>query len=186
MGWSDRLTMCFFEQRDSFIWGSVDISFKRLPREIIEKEKQEKAFQCLLFYLRVRRLITQSWEFKKRFYFFLHVQIKRALLFFYLVSDNFRCGQWVRKYLWFSLEWLLLLLLLLLLLFLARFHISLSWWSFSGTWVTASLIRSPGLFLVFRLILVWMVSARPSISKSSRPHSGGANYNWYHCQPHVP
>ena len=29
------------------------------------------------------------------------------------------------------------------------FHISFSWWSFTGVWVTASLLKSPGLFSVF-------------------------------------
>ena len=29
------------------------------------------------------------------------------------------------------------------------FHISISWWSFTGDWVTANLLKSPGLFSVF-------------------------------------
>ena len=29
------------------------------------------------------------------------------------------------------------------------FHISISWWSFTGVWVTASLLKSPGLFSGF-------------------------------------
>ena len=29
------------------------------------------------------------------------------------------------------------------------FHISVSWWFFTGVWVTASLLKSPGLFSVF-------------------------------------
>ena len=34
--------------------------------------------------------------------------------------------------------------------FLTRvFHIIFSWWSFPGVWVTASLLKSPGLFSVF-------------------------------------
>ena len=44
--------------------------------------------------------------------------------------------------------------LVLLLLFLLSFHISVSWWSFTGVWVTASLLRSPGLFWVF-----WQIAA---------------------------
>ena len=44
---------------------------------------------------------------------------------------------------------LLLLLLLLLLLFIRVFHISVSWWFFTGVWVTASLLKPPGLFSVF-------------------------------------
>ena len=42
---------------------------------------------------------------------------------------------------------LCVLLLLLLLLLLFVFHIS--WWFFTGVWVTASLLKSPGLFSVF-------------------------------------
>ena len=34
------------------------------------------------------------------------------------------------------------------------FHTSVSWWSFTGVWVTASLLKYPGLFSVFWLILV--------------------------------
>ena len=54
---------------------------------------------------------------------------------------------------------------------LRAFHISFSWWSFTGVWVTASLLKSPGLFSVFWLfsIIVWLVSTRPLISKSSSP-----------------
>ena len=29
------------------------------------------------------------------------------------------------------------------------FHISISWWFFTGVWVTASLLKSPGLFSVY-------------------------------------
>ena len=39
--------------------------------------------------------------------------------------------------------------ILLLLLLIRVFHISVSWWSFTGYWVTASLLKSPGLFSVF-------------------------------------
>ena len=45
------------------------------------------------------------------------------------------------------------------------FHISISWWFFTGVWVTASLLKSPGLISVF-----WPSSAMLSpTSKSSRP-----------------
>ena len=53
------------------------------------------------------------------------------------------------------------------------FHISVSWWSSTGVWVTASLLKSPGLFSVFWPIsinLVFrMVFICPLISKSSSP-----------------
>ena len=41
------------------------------------------------------------------------------------------------------------LLSLLSLLFIRVFNISVSWWYFTGDWVTASLLKSPGLFSVF-------------------------------------
>ena len=34
------------------------------------------------------------------------------------------------------------------------FHISVSWWSFTGVWVTASLLRSPGLFSILWLFSI--------------------------------
>ena len=40
-------------------------------------------------------------------------------------------------------------LLHLFLLFIIVFHISISWWSFTGDWVTVNLLQSPGLFSVF-------------------------------------
>ena len=50
------------------------------------------------------------------------------------------------------------------------FHISVSWWFSTGVWVTASLLTFPGLFSImadFNNAVVWMVSTRPLISKSS-------------------
>ena len=38
--------------------------------------------------------------------------------------------------------------------FLRVYHFSISWWFSTGIWVTASLIKSPGLFSVF-----WLISA---------------------------
>ena len=64
-------------------------------------------------------------------------------------------------------------LLLLLLLFtpLEFFHISVNWWFFTEVWVTASLLKSPGLVLRILAVLnnavVWIVSTRPPTSKSS-------------------
>ena len=77
------------------------------------------------------------------------------------------------------------------------FHISFSWWSFTGVWVTASLLKSPKTLLSILVVLnsavVWMVSTRTPISKSSSPFSKPlvtvpkplvtVPYNWHH---HVP
>ena len=48
------------------------------------------------------------------------------------------------------------------------FYISVSRWFFTGVWVTASLLKSSGLFSVFwSFSVVWMVSTRPATCKSS-------------------
>ena len=49
------------------------------------------------------------------------------------------------------------------------FHIRISWWSFTGVWMTASLLKSPALFSVFWDAVVWMVSTCPPTSKSLSP-----------------
>ena len=46
------------------------------------------------------------------------------------------------------------------------FHISAIWWSFAGDWVTASLLKSPGLFSVFWPFSIMLLSPT---SKSFRP-----------------
>ena len=48
---------------------------------------------------------------------------------------------------------------------LESFHISISWWSSTGVWVTASPLKYPGLFSVYNPV-VRMVSTFPLISKS--------------------
>ena len=57
----------------------------------------------------------------------------------------------------------LLLLLYYYYYSLRVFYTSISWWSFTGVWVTASLLKSTGLFSVFWPILAML------ISKSSNP-----------------
>ena len=76
------------------------------------------------------------------------------------------------------------------------FHPSSSWIFFTGVWMIESLLKSPGLSSVFWLIyiaIVWMVSIRPLISKSSSLLSQffvdcteHSNYNWYHRHLHIP
>ena len=45
---------------------------------------------------------------------------------------------------------LLLIIIIIIIIYSFRiFHINVSWWSFTGVWVTASLLKSPGLFSVF-------------------------------------
>ena len=56
------------------------------------------------------------------------------------------------------------------------FHISFSWWSFTGVWVTASLLKSPGRFSIFwlfstMLLFGWspLVLQRPSLPVPLNP-----------------
>ena len=56
--------------------------------------------------------------------------------------------------------------------FLRVFHISVSWWSFMGVWVTASLLVSRTLLSILadhNNAVVWIVSTRSLISKSFSP-----------------
>ena len=42
------------------------------------------------------------------------------------------------------------------------FHISVSWWFFPGVWVTASLLKSPGLFSIFYpFLIMWSFGWSP-------------------------
>ena len=80
-------------------------------------------------------------------------------------------------------------------LLIRDFHISVIWWSFTGDWVTARLLKSPWLFSVFwpssiMLLFVWSLLGRqlpvppgPLISFSYRAKS--TNHNWYNCHFHV-
>ena len=77
----------------------------------------------------------------------------------------------------------------LLFYFFQVFHITVSWRTFTGVWVTTSPLRSPGLFLIFWLIstmlyfgLSQFILSFPTLPV---PFSKCANYNWYHHHPHV-
>ena len=76
------------------------------------------------------------------------------------------------------------------------FHTSVSWWSFIRVWVTASLLKSPGLFYVSgqsqqRCHLNGLYSSSyfqvlQSLYQSFGDCAGSTNYNWYHRHFHVP
>ena len=48
-------------------------------------------------------------------------------------------------------------IIIIILLFGEFFFISVSWWFLTRVWVTTSLLKSPGLFLVFWLILMTLL-----------------------------
>ena len=69
----------------------------------------------------------------------------------------------------------IIIIIIIIIIYSFRvFHISVNWWFYTGVWVTASLLKSPGLVSGFWPFLAmlsfgWIVSTRPPISKSSRP-----------------
>ena len=76
------------------------------------------------------------------------------------------------------------------------FHISVSWWFSTGDWVTASLLKSPGLFSAFwrsqqccyldGLLPSHYFWVLQSLYQSFGDYTKSTNYNWYHRHFHVP
>ena len=56
------------------------------------------------------------------------------------------------------------------------FYSNVSWWFSTGVWMTASLLKSPRLFSVFWLILIWFSNCF-LISKSSSPFTNFVGIN---------
>ena len=80
-----------------------------------------------------------------------------------------------------AVVWLILTLLLWLLFpSMWVFHNSIRLWSFTGIWLIASFLKSPGLFRVFWLILTMQ------FFQAFGGHSKHFNYNWYHFMLNVP
>ena len=88
--------------------------------------------------------------------------INKILLFFWTARIFHICGRhviglYLFYYYYYSLR---------------VFHISVNWLPFIGVWMIASILKCPGLFSVFWSIsnaVLWMISTRPLISKSSSP-----------------
>ena len=73
---------------------------------------------------------------------FLLQMIKR---YYWCNCHGWRCRMFIR-----SLRKLFVNLFEIIIIYSLRiFHICVNWWSFTGVWVTASLLKSPGLFSVF-------------------------------------
>ena len=66
------------------------------------------------------------------------------------------------------------------------FHTSMSWWSFTEVWATASLLRSPGLFSVFWPILEMLKFWESQFVLQFWELFWATNFNWYHHYFHVP
>ena len=76
------------------------------------------------------------------------------------------------------------------------FHISVDRWIFTGVWVTASPLKSPGLFSVFllfsiMLLLGWFPTVRqlptPPVTLVIHSYcSKRTNHNLYNCHLHIP
>ena len=78
---------------------------------------------------------------------FLFLYIAFYLVFFWalfiLASILFN------KLFWVAIIIIIIIKFIIIYYSLEFFHFSISWWSFTGDWVTASLLKSPGLFSVF-------------------------------------
>ena len=78
--------------------------------------------------------------------------------------------------------------LLLLFYFMREFHTSIRLWSFTGVWETANLLKSPGMFSVFWLMLPigWslLFLRFPTFLTPYKPFGDrrkGISYNWHLC-----
>ena len=60
-------------------------------------------------------------------------------VYFFFVKSRLLCGD----------PFVLQIIIIIIIYSFRVFHISVSWWLFTGDWVTASLLKSPGLFSVF-------------------------------------
>ena len=85
---------------------------------------------------------------------------------------------------------------MLSLLIIRFYHISVSW-SFTGDWVTASLLKSPGLFSVFWpfsiMLLFWWSPLGCQLPNLPGPliilysyRAKSTNHNWYNCHLYIP
>ena len=65
-----------------------------------------------------------------------------------------------------------IIIIIIIIYSLTVFHISFSWWFFSGVWLTANILKSPRLLSILAVhnnAVVWIVSTRPPTSKFTNP-----------------
>ena len=78
--------------------------------------------------------------------------IRRVIIIIINFKDYFVFNDILLKFI--SREYLKLSMIqfiIIIIYSLRVFHISFSWWSFTGVWVTSSLLKTPRLFSVFWL-----------------------------------
>ena len=79
------------------------------------------------------------------FFFFLRGSFWTSIVFPFIKNSGMftPCKHWRNG-------WIIIIVIIIITIYSFRvFHISVSWWSFTGVWVTASLLKSPGLSSVF-------------------------------------
>ena len=82
--------------------------------------------------------------------FFNSLEKSREIFFFSLPFNFILWSVGVAKFR--ILQVLFIIIIIIIIIYSLRvFHISFSWWSFTGVWVRACLLKCPGLFLVFWL-----------------------------------
>ena len=116
-----------------------------------------------------------------------HLSVFQCYLFWLLHNKFLWCYFGMLLIVFRSLSLLLLLLavVVVIVVLLLLLLVSVSWWYFTGVWVTASLLRSPGLFSVFwPNAAVWIFLIRPPTLPvpflALGDRSNRANYYWYY------
>ena len=84
---------------------------------------------------------------------------------------------------WFFIIIIINIIIIIICSHLRVFHTSISWWSFTGVWVTTSLLKSPGLFSVFWQIFIMQLFGSPFILLFPSPTSLELIF-WWLTQEH--
>ena len=72
------------------------------------------------------------------------------------ISLKFSLKEWISIYIYIYIYiYIVKIIIIIIIIYSLRvFHISFSWWSFTEVWVTASLLKSPGLYSLSLLLLL--------------------------------
>ena len=64
---------------------------------------------------------------------------------------------------------IIIIIIIRVIIYSEFFYMSISWWSFTGVWMTTISMTLLSILAVLNNVVVWMVSTRPPTSKSSSP-----------------
>ena len=129
--------------------------FCKMLRELFKQIGDAFSYPLWLF-----EFSSEKWNYNDRilsffFFFFLRSGRQNVLFVFKwlrLVPNKKKLYSLFLRYFLLSVFlisnfYLVVVIIIIIIIIITRlFHISVSWWSFTGDWVTASLLKSPGLF----------------------------------------